>query len=41
LSLGKEIDGKVASNKALAASMTNEQLDAELPVVEMRVAQKV
>jgi hypothetical protein len=39
--LGKEIDGKVASNKALALTMTNDQLDAELPEVEKRVAQKV
>jgi hypothetical protein len=38
--LGKEIEGLIQSNKACTVSLTNEQLDAELPIVEQRVGQK-
>ncbi len=38
--MGKEIEGLIQSNKACAVSLTNEQLDAELPIVEQRVGQK-
>ncbi len=38
--LGKELDALAANIKGIAATLTNEQLEAEIPIVEKRVAQK-